>query len=69
ALAQKKNCPVRPASIKPGPVSVALPGNRSTLQNSHQRKKNERHIICTSGKPRVCQFAQRAQHGSTNRHK
>ncbi|EAQ4272106.1 4-hydroxy-2-oxo-heptane-1,7-dioate aldolase, partial [Salmonella enterica] len=39
ALAQKKNCPVRPASIKPGPVSAALPGNRSTLQNSHQRKK------------------------------
>ncbi len=36
---RKKNCPVRPASIKPGPVSAALPGNRSTLQNSHQRKK------------------------------
>ncbi|VDY43341.1 4-hydroxyphenylacetate permease [Salmonella enterica subsp. enterica serovar Daytona] len=42
---------MRPASIKPGPVSVALPGNRSTLQNSHQRKKNERHIICTSESP------------------
>ncbi|ESP74899.1 hypothetical protein K732_10189, partial [Salmonella enterica subsp. enterica serovar Saintpaul str. S-70] len=39
ALAQKKSCPVRPASIKPGPVSAALPGNRSTLQKFPSEEK------------------------------
>ncbi|EHC90647.1 hypothetical protein LTSESEN_1811 [Salmonella enterica subsp. enterica serovar Senftenberg str. A4-543] len=38
-MAQKKTCPVRPASIKPGPVSVALPGNRSTLQKFPSEEK------------------------------
>ncbi len=52
------------AFISP-PGKRSATGNRSTLQKFPIRE-NERHIICTSGKPRVrCQFAQRAQHGST----
>ncbi len=59
----EKTCPVRPASIKLGPVSAALPGNRSTLQKFPSEEKMSDTSSALPESPRVCPFAQRAQHG------